>query len=275
MKVLLTGAAGSIGTVLREGLAEKYDLRLSDVQDMNVENFVRADLTKFDEVLKAVEGVDAIIHLGGIPNEHSYDMIRAVNMDGTYHVYEAARQAGVKRVIFASSIHAVGFYPRDQANKIGPDVPVRPDTFYGISKVFGEAMGRLYWDKHGVETAALRICSFLPRPRERRNLSTWFSHGDTVRLVSACLDTPELGFKILAGISANTRAWMTSEGWAEVGYQPQDNAEDYAAEVEHVHGDEDDIVEQRQGGVFVARDYVGLGGALTPRPPLPQGERGS
>lgn len=263
MKVLITGAAGSIGSVLREGLRGRYDLlRLTDHRDLGEaregEEIVLADLTEIGGLMEAMRGIDAVVHMGGIPNEHTYERIRAVNMDGTHNVYEAARLAGVRRVVFASSIHAVGFYERDSENKIGPDVPVRPDTFYGVSKVFGEALGRLYWEKHGIETAALRICSFLERPKERRNLSTWLSHGDTVRLVSACLETPELGFKILAGISNNTRAWMTGEGWADVGYHPQDDAEAYASEIEHVHGDENDITEQRQGGVFVAKDYVGL-----------------
>ncbi|PYE53512.1 NAD-dependent epimerase/dehydratase family protein [Deinococcus yavapaiensis] len=263
MKVLITGAAGAIGSTLREGLRGRYEtLRLTDNRDLGEaregEETVLADLTEIGGLIEAMRGVDAVVHMGGIPNEHTYETIRTVNMDGTHNVYEAARLADVKRVVFASSIHAVGFYERDERNKIGPNAPVRPDTFYGVSKVFGEALGRLYWEKHGIETAALRICSFLPRPQERRNLSTWLSPRDCVSLVAACLDTPRLGFKILAGISANTRAWMTSEGWADVGYHPQDNAEDYASDIERIHGDENDLTEQRQGGVFVAKDYVGL-----------------
>ncbi len=258
-RILITGAAGNIGSTLRAGLRGVYPvLRLTDNRNLGEaaegEEVVQADLTNFDEVLAAMQDVDAVVHLGGIPNEDTYERIRSVNMDGTQHVYEAARLAGARRVVFASSIHAVGFYPREQ---IGPDVPTRPDTFYGVSKVFGEALGRLYWDKHGLESAALRINSFLERPQERRNLSTWLSHRDAVNLVRACLDTPELGFRILAGISGNTRAWMTDEGWAEVGYTPQDNAEDYAAEIGGKHGDEADITERRQGGVFVGKDYMG------------------
>lgn len=262
-RVLITGAAGHIGSALREGLRGAYPaLRLTDHRELGEaragEEIVLADLTELGGLMQAMQGVDAVVHLAGIPNESSYQEIRRVNMDGTQHVYEAARLSGVKRVIFASSIHAVGFYPRDEHHKIGPDVPVRPDTFYGVSKVFGEALGRLYWDKHGVEGAALRICSFLERPENRRNLSTWLSPRDMVNLTRACLETPDLGYRILAGISGNTRAWMTQEGWAEVGYAPQDNAEEYASEVEHIHGDENDITEQRQGGVFVAKDYMGL-----------------
>ena len=262
-RVLITGAAGHIGSTLREGLRGAYPaLRLTDSRDVedlrDGEEFVRADLTNLDEVRAAMRDVDAVVHLGGIPNEHTYEMIRAVNREGTYHVYEAAREAGVKRVVFASSIHAVGFWERDPEHPIGPDVPVRPDTFYGVSKVFGEAMGRLYWEKHGIESAAIRICSFLERPRERRYLSTWLSPRDCTQLVRRCLDVPQLGFRILAGISGNTRAWMSREGWAEIGYEPQDDAEAFATEIEGIHGDDSDITEQRQGGVFVARDYVGL-----------------
>ena len=262
-RVLITGAAGRIGRALREGLRGVYPvLRLTDNRPLGEalpgEEIVPADLTNLDEVLAAMQGVDAVVHLGGIPDEDTYEHIRSVNMDGTQHVYEAARRAGVRRVVFASSIHAVGFYSRDPQNKVGPDMPTRPDTFYGVSKVFGEALGRLYWDKHGIETAALRINSFLERPNERRNLGTWLSYRDAVSLVRACLDAPELGFRILAGISGNTRAWMTDEGWAEVGYQPQDNAEAYAADIEDKHGDEADITERRQGGAFVGREYTGL-----------------
>lgn len=264
-RLLITGAAGHIGSALREGLRGVYPvLRLTDNRPLGEarpgEEIMPADLTDFGEVLAVMQDVDAVVHLGGIPNEDSYERIRSVNMDGTQHVYEAARRAGVKRVVFASSIHAVGFYPRDQVNKVGPEMPTRPDTFYGVSKVFGEALGRLYWDKHGIETAAIRINSFLERPQERRNLSTWLSPRDMLALTRACLDVPELGFRILAGISGNTRAWMTDEGWAEVGYTPQDNAEDYAAEVGGKHGDEGDITEQRQGGVFVGKAYVRLAG---------------
>lgn len=262
-RLLLTGAAGQVGSALREGLRGHFPiLRLTDNRDLGEaregEEIVSADLTKFDEVRAAMEGVDAVIHLGGIPDEHTYERIRDVNMDGTYHVLEAAREAGVRRVAFASSIHAVGFYPRSE--KVGPDMPVRPDTYYGVSKVFGEALGRMYWERYGIEFVAVRICSFQPRPKDARHLSTWLSPRDAAQLFERAVTAPDVGFLIVAGISGNARRWMTEEGWDRLGYVPQDDAEAYAAEVEHIHGDPSDITEQRQGGIFVDSAYTGLAG---------------
>lgn len=262
-RLLLTGAAGQVGSALREGLRGHFPtLRLTDNRDLGEaregEEIVYADLTKSEEVRAAMEGVDAIIHLGGIPDEHTYERIRDVNMDGTYHVLEAARQAGVQRVAFASSIHAVGFYPRSE--KVGPDMPVRPDTYYGVSKVFGEALGRMYWERYGIEFVAVRICSFQPRPKDARHLSTWLSPRDAAQLFERAVAAPNVGFLIVAGISGNTRRWMTEEGWDRLGYVPQDDAEAYASEVEHIHGDPNDITEQRQGGIFVDSGYTGSAG---------------
>ncbi|MVN86427.1 NAD-dependent epimerase/dehydratase family protein [Deinococcus sp. HMF7620] len=264
--ILITGAAGEVGTALREQLrdflpAGDYTLRLSDHRDLGEagagEELAPADLTDFDAVLKAMQGVDAVIHLGGIANEHSYERIRDVNVDGTYHVLEAARQAGVRRVAFASSIHTVGFYPREP---IGPEVPVRPDTFYGVSKVFGEALGRMYFDRYNLEFVSVRICSFQAQPKDARHLSTWLSPRDAAQLFARAVTAPDVGFLVVAGISGNTRRWMTPEGWDVLGYAPQDDAEAYAAEVEHLHDDHSDITEQRQGGIFVDSHYTGLAG---------------
>ncbi|CAM3204554.1 NAD(P)-dependent oxidoreductase [Deinococcus saxicola] len=264
-RLLLTGAAGRVGAALRrhlrEDLADAFPvLRLTDNRDLGEagdgEEIVYADLTNFEEVRKAVEGVDAVIHLGGIADEHSYEAIRDVNLDGTYHILEAARRAGVGRVVFASSIHAVGFYPR--AETISPTVPVRPDSYYGVSKVYGEALGRMYWERHGIGFVAVRICSFQPQPKDARHLSTWLSPRDAAQLFARAVTAPNVGFLIVAGISGNTRRWMSPEGWDLLGYAPQDDAEAYAAEVERIHGDPGDITEQRQGGIFVDSAYVGL-----------------
>ncbi len=257
--MLLTGAAGVVGSALREHLAGHYDLILSDVREVQElrpnELFRRADLTNPAQVQAAMQGAQAVIHLGGIPDEHRYDLIRAVNIDGTQHVLEAARALGVRRVAFASSIHAVGYYPR--AQQIGPDVPVRPDTFYGVSKVAGEALGRLYFEKHGLEFVAVRICSFQPRPQDARHLSTWLSPRDAAQLFRRALDAHGVGYLTVAGISGNTRRWMTDEGWDLLGYQPQDDAEAYAAEVQHLRGDPASRSERFQGGVFSEVGYLG------------------
>ncbi|WP_034388887.1 NAD(P)-dependent oxidoreductase [Deinococcus sp. YIM 77859] len=262
-RLLITGAAGEVGSALREGLRGRFPvIRLTDHRDLGEaqegEEIVRADLTEMAEVRAAMEGVDAVIHLGGIANEHTYEQIRRVNMDGTYHVLEAARQAGVRRVAFASSIHTVGFYPRSE--KVSPDMPVRPDTSYGVSKVFGEALGRMYWERYGLAFVGVRICSFQPRPKDARHLSTWLSPRDAVQLFEKAVTAPGVGFLIVAGISGNTRRWMTEDGWEVLGYVPQDNAEAYAAEVEHIHGDPQSLTEQRQGGIFVDPEYTGLAG---------------
>ncbi|MDB5044763.1 MAG: TDP-glucose-4,6-dehydratase, partial [Deinococcus sp.] len=218
-RILITGAAGEVGSVLRTQLRDfltdsQTVLRLTDARDPGPEQAgeeVRvADLTDFAAIQAVMQDVDAVVHLGGIPNEDRYRRIRDVNIDGTYHVLEAARQAGVRRVAFASSIHTVGLYPR---TPIGPNVPVRPDTHYGISKVYGEALGRMYAEKFGLEFVSVRICSFQKEPQDARHLSTWLSHRDAAQLFARAVTAPAHalpdGFRIVAGISANTRRWMT------------------------------------------------------------------
>jgi len=263
LRVLVTGAAGEIGTALRMGIAGRYRLRATDIAPLATiasgEERAPADLCRPDEVLAVTRDIDVVVHLGGIANEHTWERISAINIGGTQAVLEAARQAGARRVILASSVHAVGLYPR--ATRIGTDVPTRPDTFYGVSKVALEALGRLYADKWGLEVMCLRIASFQVKPRDRRHLSTWLSPRDMVQLVTRCIETPVLGerrFMIVNAISANTRRWMDDTDWAAIGYAPVDDAERHASEVEHLHGPEDDITEQVQGGFFAAPDYLGL-----------------
>jgi len=177
---------------------------------------------------RAFEGVAKVIHLGAIPTEAAFESILDHNLRGTYNVYEAARRRGVSRVVFASSNHVVGMYPRSQP--VGVDDPVRPDSYYGVSKAFGEGLGRLYADKWGLEVACVRIGSFLERPRDSRHLSTWLSHRDGVALFRACLEAP-LRYAVVYGISANRRAWWDQAAAAALGYRPQDDAERYASEV--------------------------------------------
>ncbi|WP_370293935.1 NAD-dependent epimerase/dehydratase family protein [Deinococcus sp. KSM4-11] len=265
-RILLTGAAGEIGSALRDGLRAflpnpHTTLRLTDVRDLGParegEEVMLADLTDFQAVRGVMDGVDAVIHLGGIPNEHTYEHIRDVNIDGTYHVLEAARLSGVRRVAFASSIHTVGNYPREV---IGTDVPVRPDSYYGVSKVFGEALGRMYVDRSYLEFVGVRICSFQAQPQDARHLSTWLSPRDAAQLFARAVTAPGVAYLIVAGISGNTRRWMSPEGWDILGYVPQDDAEVYAAQVQDLHGNPADVTEQRQGGIFVDPAYIGLAG---------------
>jgi uronate dehydrogenase len=229
MSVLLTGAAGSIGTALRERLpAFGWQLRGFDREP--VPGGVLGDITSPDDLAAALDGVDAIVHLAGQPSEAPWPVIRDANIEGTLQVFEAARRAGVRRIVYASSNHAVGFTPL--GGELPADLPPRPDTLYGVSKVFGEALARYYVDRYGLQVACLRIGTFEDRPSHPRALATWLSPADCARLVDACLRAPDLDFALVWGISANTRrTWSLAAGRA-LGYQPADDAESYAAQVD-------------------------------------------
>jgi uronate dehydrogenase len=231
-RLLLTGAAGRIGSVLRPGLAgAAAEIRLMDVASLDTgpgEVAIQGDVRRLEDVRRAMEGCDAVVHLAGIPQEAAFEEILDANIRGTFNVFEAARQEGCRRVVFASSNHAIGFYPVGQ--EIGTDVPVRPDTYYGVSKVFGENLGRLYHDRHGLEVVCLRIGAFLAEPLQPRHLWIWLSHRDTVQLVLRSLEAP-VGFLIVYGVSANRRSWWRRDGWGTVGYAPVDDAEAFASRV--------------------------------------------
>lgn len=259
-KVLITGAAGSIGTVLRKGLQGHYEtLRLSDIRSVSDlasgEEFIEADVADLSQMEAAMDGVDAVVHLGAYANEKPFDEILQSNFIGTYNAFEAARRSGVKRMVFASSNHAIGFYPVTE--RIGIDVRQMPDSYYGIGKAFGENLGCLYFNKWGLETVSLRIGSFQDTPKEPRHLSTWLSHGDAVRLVQASLDAPEVGNMIVYGVSNNDRSWWDNPGAVVIGYNPQDNAESFANELlaDAKPADPTDPAERFQGGFMAAIDY--------------------
>jgi len=252
--VLLTGAAGGVGTMLRELLPSYgYRLRLADLKPIeDAPDALAFDLRDAEAVRAAVRGVDAVVHLGGIALEDTFGNILGSNIEGAYNLYEAVRDEGVRRVVFASSNHAVGFTPLGGEALIGTDIPARPDTYYGLSKVFGEGLASLYADKYGVETVSLRIGSCFPKPRSTRMLATWLSPADCARLVHAALTAPDVGHTVVNGISANTRAWWDLRAARALGYEPQDDAETYAAEVLAAHGElAPDSVEARLlGGLF-------------------------
>ncbi|MEU1804025.1 NAD(P)-dependent oxidoreductase [Streptomyces sp. NPDC019937] len=261
--ILLTGAAGGMGTLMRELLPPYgYELRLLDVAPMpDAPDAIIADLADKDALRQAVEGVDAIIHLAGISLEASFEKILAANIQGTYNLYEAAREAGVRRIVFASSNHAVGFTPRpagDDAPLIPIDTPRRPDTYYGISKSFGEDLASYYWDKHGIESVAIRIGSCFPQPTNVRMLSIWMSPADGARLLHAALTAQDVGYTVVYGSSANTRLWWDLSSARALGYDPQDDSEPYAAKL---------IAEQ--GELDPANpDHAHLGGAFCTNPPI-------
>ncbi len=250
--MLITGAAGAIGSCLRHGLRPVVgELVLTDVRPLEPvggERFVQADLTDRDALARAAEGADAVIHLGAVPSEASFDELLGPNLVGTFNVFEAARRAGVPRVVFASSNHATGFYPVEQM--LSGREPPRPDTLYGVTKAYGEALGHLYADKFGLDVVCIRIGGFLDRPRQVRDLSTWLSPPDAVRLFAACLSAPAIGFRVVYGASANARLRWDLSPARELGYEPQDDAERFACEV----GGE---AHRLHGGSFTARDIGG------------------
>jgi uronate dehydrogenase len=233
--ILITGAAGIVGTMLRPRLARPdRTLRLLDIAPLTAgpgEECVQASATDLDAMTDACRGADAVIHLAGISGEASWEKIRDVNIEGGYVAFEAARRAGVPRVIFASSNHAVGFTPRSEFPVPDYAFPA-PDTYYGVSKVATEALASLYHNRYGLDAICIRILTCYPTPPDRRALSTWLSPDDAGRLFEACLTAERPGFRIVFGVSANTRGGFVSlEAAKALGYQPQDDAEAYAAEV--------------------------------------------
>ncbi|MCT9088327.1 NAD(P)-dependent oxidoreductase [Streptomyces sp. ASQP_92] len=260
--VLLTGAAGGLGTLMRGLLpAYGYELRLLDVLPIPGEpDAITADLADKDALRAAVSGVDAVLHLAGISLEASFDKILKANIEGTYNLYEAARAEGVRRIVFASSNHAVGFTPRPMGTD--PLIPVatahRPDTFYGLSKAFGEDLAQFYWDKHGLETVSVRIGSCFAEPTSVRMLSVWMSPGDGARLFDAALTAEHVGHTVVYGSSANTRLWWDLSSARALGYEPRDDSERYAEKL---------IAEQ--GELDPARpEHACLGGHFTTDPPV-------
>jgi uronate dehydrogenase len=259
--VLVTGAAGGIGTRLRALLKGVYpDIRLSDLKrpaDLAAdERFVAADLANMEEVERAVAGVNGIVHLGGFSVEGPWETILQSNIIGCYNLFEAARRHGVERVVFASSNHAVGFYPRQR--KIGIDEPVRPDSRYGVSKAFGEALAALYAYKHGLKVTSIRIGNFGDVPIDRRRLSIWISPEDLLQLIRIGLEHPDIRCEIFFGASDNARAWWDNGSAFRFGYRPQGRAEDHSAQALAADArlPPDPIGDWYQGGPFCSDEFT-------------------
>lgn len=252
----MTGAAGGLGTAMRGRLKSNCNLlRLSDRLPFGPaadrEEVVVADLADAAAVMEMVQGVDAIVHFGGVSVESPFEPILKGNILGAYNLYEAARKQGVKRIIFASSNHVTGFYR--QSETIDADNPPRPDGLYGLSKAFGEDLARLYFDRYGIETACVRIGSSFPEPKDRRMLATWISFDDLHRLISACLSTPVLGHTIIFGMSNNAVTWWDNSRARHVGYVPKDSSDVFrdAVYAKTSAPDLSDAAVQFQGGMFV------------------------
>jgi uronate dehydrogenase len=258
--VLLTGASGALGRHLTQSLgALGWALRLTDIAPFPdvlppSARFVQADLNDGVALLRQAEGCGAILHFGGVSVERPFEEILGPNLRGLYHVYEAARREGA-RVIFASSNHTIGFHERPRGNdaKLDADCAFRPDGYYGISKVYGEMMGRMYWDKHGVENINLRIGSCQPKPLDRRMLSTWLSYPDLTRLIECSVLAEKVGHAVIWGQSNNPTGYWGEDHRARIGWAPQDNAEAWRAELEGITADP--VSERYQGGAYTAIEY--------------------
>jgi uronate dehydrogenase len=233
-KIVLTGAAGRLGSYLREPLSKMADHLVSSdiISDPGKlyqgESYVRADLANYDEIHALLKGADMVMYFGAHPDEAPFEKLLGPNFIGAYNIWEAAFQNGVRRVIYASSIHAVGMY--DKTEFIGTDVPHRPDTFYGLAKCFAEDLARMYWDKRQVEAVCLRIIS-CAQVNTARGLGTWLSYDDLIRLVTSAVTTPITGFSIVYGVSNNDRVGVDNSKASFLGYRPQDNAEIFAAKI--------------------------------------------
>jgi uronate dehydrogenase len=258
-KILITGAAGDVGTRLRKLLKGVYSLRVSDIRkpaDLGADDeFVTADLGDYEQTKQITARIDGIVHLGGYSVEGPWETIHKSNIVGCYNLFEAAYRSGVKRIVFASSNHAVGFYPRDR--KIGVDVTVRPDSRYGVSKAFGEAVGALYADKHGLRVTCIRIGNVGDKPLDKRRLSIWIKPEDLAQLIRIGLEHPDIRFEIFYGASDNAAGWWDNSNARRFGYRPQFRSEDFRDEAMAAQTKlaADNVGDRFQGGPFCSDEY--------------------
>ena len=233
-KLVLTGAAGRLGSYLREPLTRMCDELVStDIVDeigtlYDGESYVKADLSSLEAMMEVIVGADMVVHFGAIGDEAAWDDILQSNIVGAYNVWEAAYRHGVKRVVYASSVHAVGMHLK--TDTIGLDAPHRPDTYYGLAKCFAEDLASLYWDKRGIESVCMRIFS-CAQANNARSIGTWLSYDDLIHLVERSIDSPVVGFTVVYGLSNNDRAVVDNSKAGHLGFRPKDNAEQFAKEV--------------------------------------------
>jgi uronate dehydrogenase len=269
-RVLLTGAAGGIGTRLRKLLPEHFpSLRLSDLKQPEAlaaaEDFVAADLSDLAQCERICDGIDGIIHLGGQSLEAPWETILNANIIGTYNLFEAARRKGVGRVVFASTNHVIGFYPRSR--RIGTEAMLLPDSRYGVSKAFGESIGALYAMKFGLRVLCLRIGNVADAPGNRRLMSIWLSPEDLVQLIRIGLEHPDLRYEVFYGVSGNDRGWWDNAAAFRFGYRPSGNSESMrdAALAGERDAKPDPVGDHVQGGWFAAQEFEGDLAALKER----------
>ena len=256
--ILLTGASGALGRQLAPRLAASgFTVRLTDLVPFpdplpHGAVFTSADLMDAQAMRNLAEGCRTILHFGGVSVEQPFDTVLGPNIVGLYNIYEAARLAKA-RLVFASSNHAIGFHPR--ATPLDADCALRPDGYYGLSKAYGELMGGVYWEKHGVESVSVRIGSCLPEPVDARMLATYLSFDDLARMMVRCIEAPRTGCAILWGNSANTASWWRDDARAELDWVPQDTADIFAPQLAG-KVTTDPVIERHQGGAYCAIDYT-------------------
>jgi len=259
-KVALSGASGNIGQVLRPALLKLgFPLRSAGGRRPLTpiapeEEVCHGDLREAAFVDQLLTDVDVLVHMAGTSVERPLPEVIENNLRALHAVYEGARRHKVRRIVFASSNHAVGMHSVD--TRLNLDCDLRPDGFYGLSKVWGEAMTRMYWDKHGIEGISLRIGTAIERPMEFRHLSTWLGLDDLVQLIHRCITVPDIGYLVAWGVSANTRSYWNNEGAARLGYRPVQNAEDFAGDILRQPNPLDPVAQRYQGGGFVTIDYT-------------------
>ncbi len=255
-RILLTGAAGGLGRMLRDRIKPWADIvRLSDLADLGParegEEVVQCDLADKAAVLALMEGVDAVLHFGGVSTEQAFDVIMQGNILGVANLYEAIHKCGVRRTVFASSNHTMGLYRT--TDLVDADMPPRPDGFYGVSKVFGESLSRYYYDRFGIETVCLRIGSCFPEPANTRMMVTWLSADDLVELLRCSLFAPRVGHTIAFGVSDNKAKWWDDRHSRHLGFVPKDSSTQFSALFPD-NGNfapADDITITYQGGGFL------------------------
>ena len=259
-KVALSGAGGQVGRFLRPTLLDRgVDLRsfggrspLTPIRPG--EDLGHGDLREAANVDRLLEGVDVLIHMAGTSVERPLPEVIENNLVGLHAAYEGARRHAVRRIVFASSNHAIGMHGVDE--HLGLDCDFRPDGFYGLSKMWGEGIARMYWDKHGIESVCVRIGSALERPTEFRHLSTWFGLDDLLQFMMRCIEAPKVGFLVAWGVSANTRSYWSPTSCERLGYYPTQNSEEFAAEILSQPNPLDELGRRFQGGGFVGLDYT-------------------
>ena len=256
--VLLTGASGNLGRHLAKSLAAMgWTLVLTDIMPFPDPlppgaSFTKADLNDGVTILRLATGCGMILHFGGVSTEHPFEDVLGPNIRGLYHIYEAARREGA-RVLFASSNHSIGFHERD--TPLDDDCQFMPDGYYGLSKAYGELMGRMYWFKHGVENVNVRIGSSFPEPSDARMLATWLSYDDLTRLCVAATLAEKTESCVIWGASANSRTYWRGDARAKIGWLPQDSADPFAAQMAGKVSD-NPVQERYQGGGYTVMDYT-------------------